>query len=133
MKTRRCFVRIIAVLSAFTISLFVLLNVLTTVGNVSPETILRLQRSNWMLESLLYSLSCAGPISMMLLWGVMFYHWGTHRFRSSGQKKAWFVGLLIGSVLVALVYYVAVFELGRTLKEEGTKIDGIAGEAVESA
>jgi hypothetical protein len=54
--------------------------------------------------------------SAFALWGLLFYHWGTHQFESLSTKKRWFWVLLIGTVcyfLGPLWYYVQVFERGK--------------------
>ena len=109
-------VRVIAAISALTIGLLSFLNVLMALTEIEPDAIEGLQRSNVIVGVLASLLGLIGPISVMGLWFLMLYHWGTHKFKSAGQKKLWLVLLILGNVVVALVYYFVVYEARRTLQ-----------------
>ena len=110
--------RIIAALSAITIGLLLLLYILTMAMDIDPKLIIDLQKANVGIGALGVLLGLFGPISVMLLWVLMLYHWGTHQFESAHHKKVWLVVLLLGNVLSALVYYFVVFEMGKTLRKK---------------
>jgi hypothetical protein len=112
----RYIVRVMAVFSAVTLGVFLSLNILTAVTDIAPKAIIDLQKSNVIVGALGILLGLTGPTSMVMLWVFMLYHWGTHQFKSRGLKRLWLAALLLGNMLTALVYYLFVFELGRTLQ-----------------
>ena len=60
-------------------------------------------------------------ISFFYWLGNMFYHWGTHEFKSKSLKRIWFWVLLIGTILNSLgpiIYYIVVFEMKKGLKKD---------------
>lgn len=55
-------------------------------------------------------------IGVFYLWGYMFYHWGMHVFSKRAYKVLWFWVMFLGLFVGAFVYYIFVYELGKTLK-----------------
>ena len=65
-----------------------------------------------------YTLGTVGvlcPLCTFTLWGLMLYHWGTHVFKSKAYKRFWFLAMSLGMFVGAWFYYIAVFELGKTV------------------
>jgi hypothetical protein len=115
-------IRVIAALSILTIGLLLFLSIIDAATDVDVEAILDLQRSNLAVGAFTTVLGLTGPTSAMALWILMLYHWGTHHFKSAGQKRFWLAVLLLGNIGLAPVYYFVVFELGRTLRLEAHSV-----------
>lgn len=106
----RCLIRVMAALSILTIGSLLFVSAIDAATDVDVEAILDLQRSNLAVGPFTTLLGLTGPTSAMALWILMLYHWGTHRFKSAGQKKFWLAVLLLGNVGLAPVCYFVVFE-----------------------
>lgn len=72
----------------------------------------------FILKLILGILGASGTLSIFLLWGLMFYHWGTHNFTSKKYKILWFLSMTVGMVIGAWIYYLIVYEFGKTLKRK---------------
>lgn len=58
------------------------------------------------------------PFSVFLLWGLMFYHWGTHNFTSKKYKTMWFLFMSLGMFVGSWIYYFVVYEFKKTVIQE---------------
>ncbi len=116
-KTYRRVVRVMAVIAVLTLGVLLSLSILDGTTEIDLEAIIDLQETNLLVGILGNLLGLTGPISIMGLWILMVYHWGTHRFKTQRQKKLWLTGLLLGNSVFAPIYYLVVFELGMTLDD----------------
>ncbi len=116
-KAFRYFARVVAALSILVMGVLLLLNILTEVVGIEPRAIMDLKESNLMVDTFASFLACTGPVSVMALWVLMLYHWGTHEFRSRAQKKFWLAVLVLGNIATSPIYYVVVVEMHRTLRD----------------
>jgi hypothetical protein len=121
-KAFRYFARVVAALSILVLGVLLLLNILTEVFDIEPRAIIDLQRY-LVVEILVSFLAYTGPVSVMILWILMLYHWGTHEFKSRTLKKSWLAALLLGNIAISPIYYVVVVEMHRTLRDAGEKAD----------
>ena len=58
-------------------------------------------------------------LSLLYLWGYMFYHWKKGEFKTPVIKKVWLLVLIIGGVLQfygPMIYYPVVIEFKKTLR-----------------
>ncbi len=113
----RPLIRLMVVLYALTLGLLLSLNIIDALTNIDLEAILNLQRSHLAIGIFATLLSIPGPASIGILWVLMLHHWRTHAFQPPGWKDLWLAALLFGNILLTPVYYVVVFELGRTLRK----------------
>lgn len=87
--------------------------------NYSPE-IERLQNSYLWMRIFLGLLGSVSAISTFCLWGLMLYHCGTHVFKGTKFKYLWFLAMSLGMFVGAWIYYIAVFELGKSLRRSNS-------------
>ena len=59
-------------------------------------------------------------LGLFYFWFYCFYHWGIHNFKSKRIKTAWFCVLLLGMFGGALIYYIIVYELGKSLQTQNS-------------
>jgi hypothetical protein len=86
---------------------------------VLGERILRAQESSMLVRTLLMPFVLLCALSLFGGWGLMLYDWGTRQFKTPSHKRRWFLAMTLGMIVGVLVYYVIVFEMGMTGKEEG--------------
>ena len=80
----------------------------------------KLLENNLFLRLLIGFLGVAASLSTFCLWGLMFYHWGKHVFKNVTYKHFWFLAMLLGMFVGSWFYYLFVFELGKTLKQDSS-------------
>lgn len=82
------------------------------------ETIISAQDKYILVKIPLAIFSVIGPLSIIILWGLMIYDWGTREFKHLSHKKKWFLVLIIGGFIGSWVYYLCVFESEYSLKKD---------------
>lgn len=87
--------------------------------NYGPE-IERLQASYPWMRIFLVLLGGVSAISTFCIWGLMLYHWGTHVFKGKTCKYLWCLAMSLGMFAGAWIYYIVVFELGRSLRKSNS-------------
>lgn len=90
---------------------------IVSAGDLGPE-IERLQERFLFVRVMLAVIGILGAISVFLVWGLMFYHWGTHGFIKKGYKLLWFLVMAVGMFVGSWIYYIVVFELKKTVVEK---------------
>jgi hypothetical protein len=101
-----------AVIAMLTLVLMISLGVLDAVTDVDVGAIVDWQRSTVVVRLLTMILGLIGPSSVVTLWVLMLHHWRKYSFKTQGQKSFWLAVLLLGNIVFAPVYYLAIFERG---------------------
>ena len=83
-------------------------------GNYASE-VEKLQERYILVQALLILLGIATGLAIVSVWAMMLYDWGTRQFTHRGYKRLWFLIMCFGMFVGALLYYVVVYELGKTL------------------
>jgi len=89
---------------------------IVAIGNYSAE-IERLQDDHLFFRAVLGLIGALGAVSTFLVWFLMLFHWGTNVFKSGGYKLFWFLSMFLGMFVGSLFYYIFVFELKKSLKQ----------------
>jgi len=51
-------------------------------------------------------------------WGLMLYDWRKREFKTPSHRRRWLLVMTLGMMVGVLVYYVTVFEMGITVKQD---------------
>lgn len=82
------------------------------------DRILKDRENSVLIKTLLPPFVLLCVLSLFGGWGLMLYDWDKRKFKSTSYRQLWFFSMIVGMMVGALIYYVIVFEMGMTVKQD---------------